>query len=51
MKSFFAPAILLAVRLSWRGDLIGTGITDRHSGNWMITGGDLVERQVQYEVE
>lgn len=46
MKSFFAPALLLAIGMSLGGYFIGKGITDRNSGNRIISVKGLAERQV-----
>ena len=51
MKRFFAPTLLGAVGLSRSGDFMGKEITERASGNRMISGKGMVERQVQHEVE
>lgn len=46
MKSFFAPAFLLAIGLGLGGYFIGKGIADRNSGSRIISVKGLAERQV-----
>lgn len=46
MKSFFAPALLLAAGLTLGGYFIGKGIADRNSGSRIISVKGLAERQV-----
>ena len=46
MKSFFAPALLLAAGLTLGGYFIGKGIADRNSGSRIISVKGLAEREV-----
>ena len=46
MRSFFAPALVLACGMAVAGSFIGKGIADRHSGQRLISVKGLAERSV-----